>query len=402
MKNILILNDFGYIEGGASSVAIESALDFFENNFKNVYFVYCQGPLDNRLLPYKKNCIDLNVVKVDKFSIRNIFLNLWNIKINRNLNKIFNQFDRKDLVAHVHSWIKIFSINLFYILNKNRVKTVITMHEYFWQCPNGAYYHFKKKKKCTLNPLSLECFLTNCDSRNFLYKQLRFFKIYLKNKILKFDKKFQNYIYVSNYSKKLLNQLGNIDNKSIILPNFIQKYNLKFHYNLNKKFAYVGRFSEEKGINLILEASQKLNHKITIISDLQDKRIMSRYKNINYVNWMNKKDLMSYLNKNIKCLIFSSLWHETHGLIVSEAASIGIPSIVASNTATSEFIMDNKTGLIYDCYNINDLLKKITLLEKDKLLLNELSLNSKQNFQLTYPNAKLIHKKLINYLYNLN
>ena len=48
IKNIIILNDHGFIFGGASNVAIQSAIDLSKRF--NVIFVYCIGPLSNELI----------------------------------------------------------------------------------------------------------------------------------------------------------------------------------------------------------------------------------------------------------------------------------------------------------------------------------------------------------------
>ena len=46
-----------------------------------------------------------------------------------------------------------------------------------------------------------------------------------------------------------------------------------------------------------------------------------------------------------KCLIVTSLWHETFGLVVAEMKMYGIPSIVPIQHAASEQIANNKDGL---------------------------------------------------------
>ena len=53
---------------------------------------------------------------------------------------------------------------------------------------------------------------------------------------------------------------------------------------------------------------------------------------------------MHHLRRS-RALIFPSLWYETLGLVVLEAASQGIPSVVPHNSAAAEIVTHGVTGL---------------------------------------------------------
>ena len=56
------------------------------------------------------------------------------------------------------------------------------------------------------------------------------------------------------------------------------------------------------------------------------------------------------------------MWCEVQGLVVLEAATLGIPAIVPNTAATPEIGIDGVTGLWLNGGNENDLLDKMTAL----------------------------------------
>ena len=70
--------------------------------------------------------------------------------------------------------------------------------------------------------------------------------------------------------------------------------------------------------------------------------------------WLDRDDVQREIEK-ARCLVFPSLWPETYGLVVTEAAALGIPSIVARTTAASERIEDGVTGWLWQTGDLADL-----------------------------------------------
>ena len=63
-----------------------------------------------------------------------------------------------------------------------------------------------------------------------------------------------------------------------------------------------------------------------------------------------------------RALIFPSLWYETQGLVVAEAAAMGVPAIVPTTSAAREWVEDGVTGLHFQGGDAADLARKIILL----------------------------------------
>jgi glycosyltransferase involved in cell wall biosynthesis len=66
------------------------------------------------------------------------------------------------------------------------------------------------------------------------------------------------------------------------------------------------------------------------------------------------------------------MWYETQGLVVLEAAALGLPAIVADTCAASQFIVDGKTGLLFRQGDKQDLQKKLLQMNQDSAMAREL------------------------------
>ena len=69
-------------------------------------------------------------------------------------------------------------------------------------------------------------------------------------------------------------------------------------------------------------------------------------------------------------------YREGFGSVIIEAAACGTPSIGSNIYGLSDAIEDNRTGLLYEVGNINDLFEKMQILITDKELLEKLSKNA--------------------------
>jgi len=110
---------------------------------------------------------------------------------------------------------------------------------------------------------------------------------------------------------------------------------------------------------LLCQSFKELKIKGLFIGDGPDKnRLEIKFPSNIYRGWLSKNDMLIEM-KRIKCLIFPSLWYETQGLVVAEAAAMEIPSIVSDNTAAVNYIADMNTGLLFKSGDVKDLMKKL-------------------------------------------
>ena len=379
LRNIIIINDFNYVQGGASKIAIDTARILNDTDL-NIYFFSAVNKEEENIKGIKYVSSNQNEALKEKNKFKGLVNGIYNFKAKKELKKLLRQLNNKETIIHVHGWTKALSSSVFDIAFKMNFKIVLTLHDYFTACPNGGYFNYKKNEICYYKPLSWKCIKCNCDSRNYFFKLYRIIRQFVQNKIVKLNDKLENVISISEFSEKILKNTLGKNTKITRIYNPIELNNEEFIESSNNEyFLYVGRIDKEKGVDLFCQAITELNKSGIVVGDGNEReKLQKEYPHIEFTGWKNKIEVKKYM-KNARALIFPSRWYETAGLTVLEAQSIGLPCIVSKNTAASEFIEDKKNGFLFE--NLEDLKDKIKQIDNIKMETNNIEKFNYQNYK---------------------
>jgi glycosyltransferase involved in cell wall biosynthesis len=127
-------------------------------------------------------------------------------------------------------------------------------------------------------------------------------------------------------------------------------------------FLYVGRVSEDKGIDLLLTFFEKNeNLHLNIVGSIEDKKysnIISARQNITYHGYKNRHELKEVYNINDVFVLASKI--EPWGLVIEEALYHGLPVIVSDKVGCSEdLVKEYNTGEVFVLDDLSDFSKKI-------------------------------------------
>lgn len=396
---ILILNDYANVEGGASNIAIKSAILLSEKY--EVLFFAPVGPIDPRLKKSNISVICLNEKDLLKKNLLKSFIyGLWNFDSKNKLEECINSYNSQELYVFIHSWTKNLSPSIFKILYKKNIKTFLVNHDYFSICPNGGFYFFKQKKICKLKPLSTQCISANCDSRSYKVKLWRVLRQVIFN--FYFTKMLNNklkMIYVSDFSKDIFSNFIGKNHKNIIIDNpiIIDTLPKKLEIIKNKKIAFLGRLSEEKGALFIAKRLSHIAEKVIFIGDgILKNEIKKINKDFEITGWLDEKNVNKKLS-NIRAIIFPSLLYETDGLAVKEAGVMGIPSIIFNDIAAANNLQNNHNALLINRNNTQELYNAIDKIYDDEILYN-LSKNCFSYFNSIKFKEETFYSKLVSCL----
>lgn len=366
VKNVLILNDFGQINGGASKIAFTEMLALKQRGM-NVIFLCGVGPVDTIVEKAGIECYCLNQKDILTGSkMVGFFRGLWNSKARKTLYGILSKYSTSDTVVHIHGWSKCLSASILNVADNLGFKSFVTLHDFFLYCPNGGLLNYKTNRICELTPMSAKCLACNCDSRSILQKYWRYVRQILQDDILRHTSHV-SYISISKLTQNLFlkfrptltDKLFRIDN-----PIDLPAYKDDVHNSSGDRYLFVGRLSEEKGIRLFLEAVTQAHVKAEIWGDgYLMEELSQKYPEVIFRGWVDDSQKRTYLS-SIKALVFPSVWYETFGLVVAEMLSMGIPCIVGDRTAASELIKDGHNGILYKIGNLASLKNAISQMEK--------------------------------------
>lgn len=378
VKNVVVVNDFNYIQGGASKVAIDTARMLNKEGKKNVYFFSAVNKEEEKIDGIKYVTTNQNEALKENNRILGFINGIYNVKARRKFKELLNGLDNKNTVIHIHGWTKALSSSVFDVAFKSKFKVILTTHDYFSACPNGGFFDYNKNKICHLKPLSFKCLKCDCDSRNYFFKLYRLIRIFVQNNIVKIRKKIKYVIGISNLNIEILQSYfnKNVKYKKIINPiNIkIEEEAISIDYRKNDYYLFVGRLSKEKGVNIFCEVIESMGLKGIVVGDGEERqKLENNFKNIEFVGWKNTEDVYEYMKK-AKALIFPSLWYEGAPLTPLEAKCNNIPCVVSNCTSAVEY--ECTKSLIFDPKDLKSLKECITKVEEGKIEYNLLKDNN--------------------------
>ncbi len=367
VKNVVIVNDFNYTQGGASKVAIDTARLLKANKY-NVIFFSAVNNDNEKIDGVEYITTNQNEALKEKNKLKGIINGIYNFKAKKEFKKLLRTLDKNTTIIHVHGWTKALSSSVFDIAFKMKFKVVLTLHDYFTACPNGGYFDYKKNEICHLKPLSWKCIKCNCDSRNYMFKIYRIIRQFVQNKVVKLNKELENIITISNLSESVLkdNFKSNVKIFRVYNPIDYDDNIGKVDYKKNEFYLYVGRISPEKGADIFCEAMKKTNKRGIVVGDGPDKiKLEKKYPTVEFVGWKNSTEVKKYM-KMARYLVFTSKLYEGAPLTTMEALLIGLPCIVWKKCAAEEQILEGKNGFLYD--TLDDLVDIISNKEIDEFV----------------------------------
>jgi peptidoglycan/LPS O-acetylase OafA/YrhL/glycosyltransferase involved in cell wall biosynthesis len=366
---VVVLNDFCYVQGGASKVAIDEAIHLARSGTK-VIFVGAVGPISAELqaAPLTVFCLDqhelLDVTRHPSVALQG----LWNGKAARRVGEILRPLPTRNTIVHLHGYTKALTISPVRAALRLNVPVICTLHDFFAACPNGAFFDYRAVEPCLRRALSASCVLAQCDKRRYAHKLFRVTRGLIQRTVGRFPGAVAHYITLSETSAAILAPYLPAGARLHRLSNPIDTPRSKpVAVAQNDTILHLGRLDEEKGVRLLAQVAAELGLPITFVGDGPLRAEIEAIPGVTVTGWLPAAEVQQHLT-DVRCLIFPSLWYETFGLTVAEAASRGIPAIVSDISAAAERIEDGVTGWLFKSGDPVDLGRCLSLIHDDRLV----------------------------------
>lgn len=364
---VIIFNDFCYVNGGASKVAIDSARALAESGV-TVKFLGAVGPVCAELRHPLIDVTCLGQTELIKISAKpqSLLQGIWNFRASEAAKSILRRCRPQNAVVHVHGWTKALTSSPVREAVKAGFSVVLTLHDYFSACPNGAFFNYRKSEVCLLRALSTRCIVTHCDKRRYAHKLFRVVRGTVQASSGGLPGDISNFIVVSDLAERLMMPYLPSEARLFRLENVIGVVQgPPVRPSDSRSIVAVGRLDPEKGVDLLVRASEAAGVDITFIGDGQLRSTVERHRHCTVTGWKESGAVLESLRR-ARALVFPSLWHETYGLVVGEASALGVPSIVSDVTAAAERITHGRSGWIFESGNEASLASQLRKLSDDQ------------------------------------
>jgi glycosyltransferase involved in cell wall biosynthesis len=367
--NVVIINDNAQVNGGATKLAILSARDLADQGHQ-VYFLCAVGPPGPELQNHpriKVLCTEQFEILTDPSRTRAFAQGWWNPKAQKYARDLFASLDPATTVVQLHLWAKALSSSVIREAVRRGFPIVCTLHDFLLACPTGTLFHHSQGAICHRRPMSLDCIGCNCDTRSYGQKLWRVGRQTIQEQFGSTGR-IRHYIAHSQLVASLMKPLLPLDAIIHYIPPYIESaHEPAASPAQHDTFVYLGRLVREKGVVLAARAAKAEGNPITFVGSGEfAAEIAAANPDASITGWVNHQQSVAYL-RQARALIFPSLWYETLGLVVLEAAANGIPSIVPDVSAAAEMVIDGVTGLHFKQGDEEDLRRKMRELQDPQL-----------------------------------
>lgn len=367
LKNVIIVSDFAFVNGGAAKVAIASACELALRGL-NVLFFAAVGPVEESLSRSGTSviCLGQSDILHNPSRLAAVCQGVWNNKAEDELEKLLHNYSPNDTVIHMHGINKALSASVLKVTSHYKFPVIWTMHDYFAFCPDGGMFNYKKLKICDKKAMSFDCIICNCDARSYPQKIWRVWRQSVMDKWIKKNKNL-SFVTISKLNKEVAYPyLKDVARNWYYLQNPISLATKPEIANIanNDKYLFIGRLAKEKGLYMFCQAITDLHLKGLVLGDgyLKDE-YKAKYPDIEFAGWVSGEEKNRLIMQG-KALLFPSLWYEGAPLTILEMKSYGIPCIVPDRCAAEEEVEDGKTGFIFKSGDLQSFEDAILKFEK--------------------------------------
>ena len=290
VKTVVIIDNNATAAGGTAQVAVASAVELSKEDLRVIYFAgpdgICPQLQDSNVEVHTASTYGINT---DPNKLRAAVNGIWNRQNAMALKKLLKTLDSESTVVHIHGYIHYLSVSIFKVCKDLRFRTVLTLHDYFTACPCGGFYDYGAKSICQRRPMSVQCVVCNCDKRSYFQKIWRMVRQIFVNYYVRFNKSL-NFIYISKFSFSKMKDWLNGQRTYFVRNPYDLGDTRIYEAEKNLDYLFVGRLSEEKGVDLFCEAMSGMigegairGRAIVIGDGAGRKDYQMRYPNIEFV-----------------------------------------------------------------------------------------------------------------------
>lgn len=378
---VLIVNYRYFISGGPEKYMfnITSELEsrghkvipFSINSNKNIetkYSKYFVEPIGDRNSTYFDE-----VKKTPKTIFQMLSRSIYSFKVKKALKKEIKE-EKPDIVYIIH-FVNKLSPSVIKAAYEMKVPVVLRLSDYFMLCPRFDFLYNKKVCEDCLKKGYRTCIKRKCVKNSLFASFVRVLSMKI-HKYIKIYDKVNYFVTPSNFLRDKLIKNGYDKNKIKCIPTFTKSVNKNTKNIVGKYGLYFGRISEEKGVETLIRAYEKMpNNILKIMGDdtteealkLKDYVNNNNLKNIEFVGFKSGKELEKIIQDS-RFVLIPSIWYDNLPNTALEAFQYYKPVIASNIGSLPELVEDKYNGYLFKPGNIDDLIKKIKYLDNDKIV----------------------------------
>jgi glycosyltransferase involved in cell wall biosynthesis len=296
-------------------------------------------------------------------------------------------------VAHFHNIWYLISPSAYYACKDAGVPVVQTLHNFRMFCSNGLLLKGGKVCDDCIGKIPWRGAAFGCYRNSRLYSVPVAFTEMVHQARGTWVNAVDAYIALTEFGKQKFIECGLPAEKIYVKPNFLSHPPNLIAEPLNvltspQHYAvFIGRLSQEKGVDVLLDAFKRLNCKLLLkvvgdgplLAELNRQQLPA----VEFAGRKSHAECMEILT-HARFLILPSVCYENFPMTIIEAFACGKPVIASKLGAMASVVGDGKTGLLFEPGNPEALANAIKRLWEDEALCAEMGKNARAEFEAKY------------------
>lgn len=386
---ILFANKFFFPKGGAETVFFQDRQFCINRGYRVIDFsMHHPNNADSRYSRYFVPNVDYHSQpRSPKGYLEQINTSIdfvYHRKAVQNLKRLIQT--QKPQIAHIHNIYHQITPEILPCLKAAGIKILLTLHDYKILCPIYTMYHEGQPcQKCSGGAF-WQSVRHRCREKSIGQSMLLCLEAY-------WHKWRNNYecvdlfICPSRFMEKMM--AARFGRKKIVgLENGVDTHQISYS-NQDRGYAlYFGRLSNEKGLETLLKAHERLFEKkpvvLLVVGDgpLKDE-LQDQYPAARFLGFQTGPKLRKII-ENCGFVIVPSEWYENCSMSVLEAMAFGKPVIAAAIGGLPEQIIHKKNGLLFPPRNIAALSERMETLWENRSYRKQLGIQARWTVEKKY------------------
>ena len=373
---VLMINKFLYPNGGSETYIFKIGEWLEKNGHEVQYFgmEHAGRCVGNRVNAYTSD-MDFHggsILSKLTYPIKTIYSS----EARKQIRKVLDDF--KPDVCHINNFNYQLTPSIILEIKKwnKNCRIVFTAHDYQLVCPNHMCNNPNTHQNCEkcLGGHFINCTKGKCIHGSTAKSAIGTMEAMLWNGNGVY-KNFDKIICCSEFLKKKMDTNPVFAERTIALHNFVEKVENK---DVEKKdyVLYFGRFSEEKGIGTLIQATKELPDVQFIFAGTgpleSEINGVANIKNVGF----QKGDALEQLIREAKFSVYPSEWYENCPFSVMESQMYGTPVLGADIGGIPELIRVGETGELFESGNKEELKSEIREMGNEQYKVDSVSFDA--------------------------
>lgn len=276
---------------------------------------------------------------------------VWSLEAQRDIRKIIRE--TRPQLMHVQNSFPLVSPSIYYAASAENVPIIQSLRNYRLVCPNAIFYRDDRIcEDCMGRRFAWPGILHACYRGSRAGSATVAAMQTIHGVLGSWSRKVDHFVSLSEFGRNKMIQSGLPADRISVKPNFV--YPDPGPSEDEREFIlFVGRLSEEKGIQTMLRAWEQVHDRIPLViagRGPESDSVARAAERLDGVTWLGGQtiDNIYDLMGRARAVLFPSEWYETFGRVAIEAYARSTPVIASNLGAITELVTPEETGLLFE------------------------------------------------------